>query len=89
MAVYEWQINQFMATKQLNMQRWLSSSVYVPVDSITVDGVLIVAGGYGEGEDSIEYLKIDKSYRFNEWLVCEDKLPYLSLIHISEPTRPY
>ena len=39
---------------------------------------MIVAGGYG-GDDSLEYIIINDSFRSNKWRVCADTLP--SKIH--------
>ena len=81
--VYEWEPNHLMEIKSLNSGKVVCSSVYVPINQPNIDGILIVAGGDTNGEMGgivqsldIEYLVINDSFRYNEWRVCKDKLPY-------------
>ena len=75
-SVYEWKSNNFIGMKPLKVGRNnYCSCVYVPLNTKTLDGVLIVAGGYHISTDIMEYLVINDSYRSNDWRFCRDKLP--------------
>ena len=74
--VYHWQDNQFTEINSLNVRRSYCSSVYVPLNIRKRDWVLIVAGGFGEAGDTMEYLIMNDSFASQVWNVCKDKLPH-------------
>ena len=76
--VYEWKSNKFIEIKPLNSGRSSCSSVFVPLNIENDEGVLVVAGGAGDGTETMEYLTIpsDDSLIVHDWRVCRDKLPH-------------
>ena len=79
--VFHWKSHQFLPMKPLNVGRSHCPSVYMPLDTGKQDGVLFVAGGCGEGKDTMEYLNIDDSLTANNWITCVDMLPYKVGLH--------
>jgi hypothetical protein len=82
--VYEWNVNQLIPIKPLNVERKFCSSVYVPINKNNHGGVLIVAGGQEEGQkglESLEYLIMNDSFRSNKWRFCAHNLPHKVSCH--------
>ena len=73
---YTWHSNLFREINQLSFARSFSAAVYVPPNIHTHEGILLVAGGSGEG-GTLEYLVMNDSFECQDWRVCKDDLPYM------------
>ena len=68
--------NRFVEINPLTTKRTQCSSLYIPLDLVNQEGLLLVAGSsILEGKNTMEYLMINNDFRINKWVLCEDNLP--------------